>query len=194
MRRHVFLQNQAILAAVAILVLFAAGCTTRGAAPSAVEPVAIPVTQHPEIERVLSKHCPSLETATRGELIDAVAMAADLYQVDRNLVLAVITAESRCRNRARSHAGAVGLMQLMPGTARWVGVVDAEHKWDNIFGGTQYLRYLMELFDGDLTLTIAAYNAGPTAVRRYGGVPPYRETKVYLRRVLHYYNEYRRAE
>jgi soluble lytic murein transglycosylase len=105
------------------------------------------------------------------------------------LVKAVIAAESRFDSEAVSRAGAQGLMQLMPATARSLGVADPFRPDDNVDGGTRYLRAMMDRY-GDMSRALAAYNAGPKAVDRYRGVPPYRETRDYVRRVLSYYREY----
>jgi soluble lytic murein transglycosylase-like protein len=113
-----------------------------------------------------------------------IARAARHHGVDPGLVKAIVHVESLFDDRAISHAGALGLMQLMPGTARDLGVRDPFNAWQNIEGGTRYLRYLMSRFAGDLRLSLAAYNAGESTVRRYGGVPPYRETRNYVDRVL----------
>lgn len=116
-----------------------------------------------------------------------VDAASRLYQVSPELVRAVIAVESEFDQWAVSSKGARGLMQLMPATARRLGVHDSFDARQNIFGGTQYLRRLMDQFGGDVTLVLAAYNAGENAVLRYGGVPPYRETRAYVRRVLERY-------
>jgi soluble lytic murein transglycosylase len=105
------------------------------------------------------------------------------------LVKAVIHAESAFDPRAVSHKGAMGLMQLMPATARSLGVADPFAAEQNIAGGTRYLRALRERF-GSWTIALAAYNAGPEAVTKAGGIPPYRETQKYVRRVLTYYRQY----
>ncbi|HEU4428605.1 MAG TPA: lytic transglycosylase domain-containing protein [Myxococcota bacterium] len=105
------------------------------------------------------------------------------------LVKAVIHAESAFDPRAVSHKGAKGLMQLMPATARSLGVSDPFAAEQNIAGGTRYLRELRERF-GSWTFALAAYNAGPDAVTKFGGIPPYRETQKYVRRVLTYYRQY----
>ena len=105
------------------------------------------------------------------------------------LVKAVIHAESAFNPRAVSHKGAMGLMQLMPRTARHLGVAEPFRAEQNVEGGTRYLRTLRERF-GNWTMALAAYNAGPEAVSRFGGIPPYRETQKYVRRVLTYYREY----
>jgi hypothetical protein len=109
--------------------------------------------------------------------------AARVYQVSPDLVRAVIGVESEFDQWAVSSKGARGLMQLMPATARRLGVLDSFDARQNIFGGTQYLRMLTDQFAGDLTLVLAAYNAGENAVLRYRGVPPYRETRGYVQKV-----------
>lgn len=117
----------------------------------------------------------------------AVAEASLLYSVDPHLVLSVIVAESGCRVKAKSPKGAVGPMQLMPATAEWLGVQNPEEVRENILGGTRYLAYLLKIWNGDLELAVASYNAGPNAVRRYGAIPPYPETTRYVERVLEHY-------
>ena len=102
---------------------------------------------------------------------------------------AVIAAESNFDPDAVSRAGARGLMQLMPETAASMGVENIHYPPDNVRGGTRYLRMMIDRY-GDLVRALAAYNAGPKAVDRYGGVPPYRETRDYVRRVLNYYHHY----
>jgi|MudIll2142460700_1097286.scaffolds.fasta_scaffold309579_1 soluble lytic murein transglycosylase-like protein len=112
------------------------------------------------------------------------------YDVDYALVKAVIKAESNFDPQAISRAGAKGLMQLMPGTAKALGVNDSFHPEDNIDGGVRYLRYLLDSFNGNLQLALAAYNAGEEAVSRYSGIPPYQETRTYVQRVLRYFQNY----
>jgi soluble lytic murein transglycosylase-like protein len=102
----------------------------------------------------------------------------------------VIRVESDYNAGAVSHVGAEGLMQLMPGTAGRMGVTDSFDPRQNILGGSRYLRVLANTFDGDLILTIAAYNAGEGAVMRYDGIPPYEETRRYVERVLGWYYRY----
>ncbi|HVS31926.1 MAG TPA: transglycosylase SLT domain-containing protein [Thermoanaerobaculia bacterium] len=109
-----------------------------------------------------------------------IADAARTHGVDPRLVAAVARRESAFDVNAVSPVGASGLMQLMPATARYLGVRDVFDARENLFGGTRYLRTLLDTFDGDLDLTLAAYNAGPGAVRKYKGVPPYRETRAYV--------------
>jgi soluble lytic murein transglycosylase-like protein len=119
-----------------------------------------------------------------------ILKTAEKHSVDYALVKAVIRAESNFNPTAISRVGARGLMQLMPGTAYALRVNDSFHPEDNIEGGVRYLRYLLNLFQGDLHLALAAYNAGEKAVFRYRGIPPYQETRTYVRRVLHYFQEF----
>jgi soluble lytic murein transglycosylase-like protein len=120
--------------------------------------------------------------------------AATLYQIPEALVRAVIKVESNFDPRAVSPANAHGLMQLIPMTAERMMVTDIYDPRQNIFGGTRYLRILANLFNGDLQLTIAAYNAGEGAVIRYGGIPPYKETQHYVVKVVEFYHQYRESD
>jgi soluble lytic murein transglycosylase-like protein len=122
---------------------------------------------------------------------DLIAKASEKYRVDSTLIKAIIKAESNFNHRAVSPMGARGLMQLMPATAVTLQVKDSFHPENNIDGGVRYLRYLMNLFNGNLPLVLAAYNAGENAVLRYNNrIPPYQETQTYVRRVLHHLNSY----
>lgn len=107
------------------------------------------------------------------------------------LVAAVVQAESRFKPHARSGAGAVGLMQLVPKTGRWMGARDLTNPAQNVAAGARYLSYLSDRFDGNETKMIAAYNAGEGNVQRFGGVPPFRETRKYVAKVRNYENEFR---
>lgn len=110
-----------------------------------------------------------------------------LYQVDSTLIKSIITAESCFKVKALSHKGASGLMQLIPATAERFGVTDIYNSEQNIRGGTKYLKFLLARFNGDLEKAIAGYNAGEGAVDKYKGIPPYRETKKYVKNVLKIY-------
>jgi soluble lytic murein transglycosylase-like protein len=123
------------------------------------------------------------------QLIDT---AAAKYGVDPALLRGLIRAESNFDPNAGSPAGAQGLCQLMPGTAASLGCANVHDPAQNIDAGARYLKQQLDAFGGDVTKALAAYNAGPGAVRRYGGVPPYAETQAYVRRVQQYADEYRR--
>jgi len=120
-----------------------------------------------------------------------IRSAATLYQIPIELVRAVIKVESDYDPRAVSYAGARGLMQLMPETADRMQVKDINDPRENIFGGVRYLRVLANMFNGDLDLTVAGYNAGEGAVVQYGGIPPYAQTKDYVVKVTQFYRRYR---
>ncbi len=122
-----------------------------------------------------------------------IAEMARRYRIDRRLILAVIAVESDFDPRAVSRKGAMGLMQLMPATARRYGVRNPFDPYENIHAGVRHLRYLIRRYGGNLRLALAAYNAGENAVDRYGGIPPYPETRQYVRSVLRLYGRgYRR--
>lgn len=121
---------------------------------------------------------------------DIIRSASSRYGVDPHLVRAVIKAESDFNSQARSHKGAQGLMQLMPETARLHKVSNVYDPHENVDGGVRHLRMLLDRYAGDLRLTLAAYNAGIKAVEQYRGVPPFSETREYIRRVLDYHRRY----
>jgi hypothetical protein len=114
--------------------------------------------------------------------------AAGRHHVDADLILAVILAESQLNPTARSKKGAKGLMQLMPVTADALNVADVYSPEENVNAGVRHLRWLLDRFDGDLRMALAAYNAGPQNVLRHDGIPPFPETKAYVRKVLDYYS------
>jgi soluble lytic murein transglycosylase-like protein len=123
-----------------------------------------------------------------------IDLVAKRHALPTALIHAVITAESAYDSSAVSRAGAVGLMQLMPGTAQRYGVANRQDPRANVLGGTRYLKDLLGMFDDNLVLALAAYNAGENAVIKYGHkIPPYEETQTYVRRVLKYYNDYKKT-
>lgn len=128
-----------------------------------------------------------LASPRRADLAVAIYEMAPRFELDPALVLEVVRAESNFDPRARSHKGALGLMQLIPATARRFGVDDPFEPAQNLRGGMAYLRWLLVRFDGDLRLALAGYNAGEDAVERHGGVPPYAETQDYVGRILERY-------
>jgi len=119
-----------------------------------------------------------------------IQASAAKYGVSAALVKAVIQAESGYNPNAVSRAGASGLMQLMPGTAKQLKVADAFNPKQNVDGGVRYLKFLLDTFKGDVSLALAAYNAGLGKVAKYGGIPPYEETRTYVSRVLSYMGSY----
>ena len=145
--------------------------TQSGAAPIA-PPVAAPAIRR-------SRPAPVAKATVMREL----SAAAETYALSPALVHAVALRESGLRQDALSPAGATGVMQLMPGTARQLGV-DPTDRRQNIYGGAAYLARMINEFGGDVTLGLAAYNAGPAAVRRYRGVPPFAETRSYVAAIL----------
>lgn len=134
---------------------------------------------------------------TKAQGLDVHALAgkaADQHQIDQDFIEAVIRAESGGNPKARSRKGAQGLMQLMPATAGQLGVKDAYDPAANVDAGTRHLRALLEQYDGDAVKALAAYNAGAHRVAQYGGVPPYRETQAYIRRIIRDYNAKKAAQ
>jgi len=124
---------------------------------------------------------------------DLILSASNRYSIDADLIRAVIKVESDFNSDAQSRKGAMGLMQLMPETARLHNVTDIFDPGDNIDGGVRHLRLLLGRYQGDLQLSLAAYNAGSKAVEKHGGIPPFAETQEYVRRVLRYYEQYHSA-
>ena len=131
------------------------------------------------------------ENGNRFTIQDMISRCATYYRLEEALVRAVIKVESDYNPSAVSSKGALGMMQLIPTTAELLKVSDPLDPEQNIRGGSHYLRMMLDQFNGNLDLALAAYNAGPTAVRRYGGVPPFEETQRYLTKVKYYLDFYR---
>ena len=129
-----------------------------------------------------------------ADLKEVVAAASDKHRIDPDLITSVIHAESSFNPKARSPKGAQGLMQLMPGTASKLGVADAYDPSENVDAGTKYLRDLLLQYNGDMVKALAAYNAGPLRVQQYNGVPPYRETRAYVAKIVKEFNRKKLAE
>jgi len=152
------------------------------------------VPNHSGYRRVLreTSNPTSSSTAVFNASYDAlIRTASGRYNIDADLVRAVIKAESDFNAAARSQKGAMGLMQLMPDTARLHNVSDAYNPGENVEGGVRHLRMLLDRYEGDLELSLAAYNAGSAAVEKHRGIPPFAETRDYVRRVLRFYDSYR---
>lgn len=125
--------------------------------------------------------------------LEIIRHHASSYHLEEALIKAVIKVESNYQPRTVSKKGAQGLMQLIPATAKSLKVNNPFDPSENIRGGSEYLRRMLDLFNGDLDLALAAYNSGPSTVKRYGGIPPYDETLNYVKRVKHYLDYYRQA-
>lgn len=128
------------------------------------------------------------------DILAIVREASQNHQIDEDLVRSVIHAESSFKTNAVSKKGARGLMQLMPATAQGLGVKDSFDPWENVMGGTRYLRDLLARYNNDIVKALAAYNAGAQRVDQYRGVPPYRETRLYVAQIVREYNKAKLAE
>ena len=130
----------------------------------------------------------------KANIDEIIETFAQKYNIDGNFIKAMIKQESGFNPNATSKKGAMGLMQLMPSTAKSLGVVDAYNPWENIEGGVKYIKGLMDRFNNDEKLALAAYNAGPNAVKRYGGIPPYKETQNYVKSIMSTYEKLKGAK
>ena len=137
-----------------------------------------------EIKAYMKQQNSKLDNETADRIYKNVIYYSKQHNVDPVLVFSVMKTESHFRHSTVSTAGAKGLMQLMPSTAQGLGVTNAYDAEQNIMGGTKYLKGLMDRFDNNKSLALAAYNAGPNAVKKYGGIPPYMETQNYVKNVL----------
>jgi soluble lytic murein transglycosylase-like protein len=137
-----------------------------------------------DVNAVAADFSETMRKTGEAALDEYFLAASERYGIPVSLLKAVARSESSFRSDAVSRAGAVGVMQLMPATAAGLGVTDPLDPEQNIMGGAKYLRQQLDAFDGDTRLALAAYNAGPGNVRKYGGVPPFEETQNYVRKVL----------
>ncbi|MEG9296359.1 lytic transglycosylase domain-containing protein [Mangrovibacillus sp. Mu-81] len=156
------------------------GTNTLGAVKSMLDTQsAYMVAQPPRSLSMSSK----MNIQTPKSLDDIISSAADMYQLPKKLIQAVIHHESGFNPQAVSPAGASGLMQLMPATARGLGVSNIFDPEENVFAGSKYLKQMLDKYNGDIDLALAAYNAGPGNVDKYNGIPPFKETTAYVKKV-----------
>ena len=157
--------------------------------PDPPAPDRVPAAQPAQFEeKALPVQAKASPVLSKDDLNQMLAKAGVEHNVDRDLLASIVKAESNGNAKALSHAGAQGLMQLMPSTAADLGVRDSFHPEQNVRGGSAYLDELLTRYHDNLALALAAYNAGPGAVDKYHGIPPYRETRVYVARVIHEFN------
>jgi soluble lytic murein transglycosylase-like protein len=145
----------------------------------------------PSIKPLIEVEMTSKQKNAENRYQPLILEAAYRYKVEPEIIKAIIMAESGFNPKAVSKVGARGLMQLMPRTARSLGVEDSFKPAHNIDAGVRYFKHLLDQFDGEIKLALAAYNAGSYNVRKYGGIPPFKATKFYINKVLKYYEAYR---
>jgi len=147
------------------------------------------LTQLPEISQLAALKGSSnvSQNASKAQLKEMISKIAQKHGLDEKLVHAVVKQESGFNPKATSHCGAMGLMQLMPSTAKSLGVKDAYNPLQNVDGGVRYLKSMLDKYNGNVVLALAAYNAGPGAVDKYQDVPPYKETQNYVKNILSNY-------
>ena len=161
--------------------------------PNGPSQIGTPIGKYSELNRAGDRIARHIQTPI-NPYSQIIQKAARRHRVDEALIKAVIMVESKYDPVAISKKGAKGLMQLMPVTAKAVGVSDLFDPEDNINGGTRYLRELLDRFDGDVKLALAAYNAGSRYVKKYGGIPPFRQTRTFIKKVLKHQREYQQVD
>lgn len=142
---------------------------------------------------VQAEKAPAGQTASRSEINELIEEYSAKQGLDADFVKAVVRQESGFNPKATSKCGAMGLMQLMPATAKGLGVTNAYDAEQNIYGGTKYLKGLLDRFGNNKELALAAYNAGPNAVKKYNGIPPYAETQNYVKSIMKSYDKLKGA-
>ena len=143
-----------------------------------------PISTNNVLQEAVAAQTNIQQPAGKAQILNVVSQISKKHGVDEKLVQAVIKQESGFNPNAKSKAGAMGLMQLMPSTAKNLGVTDAYNPVQNVDGGVRYLKSMLKKYTGNVILALAAYNAGPAAVDKYDGVPPYKETQNYVRNIL----------